>query len=88
MQTATLQDTCTKVINLRLRTVKLAYNIKSDALKQTGINGMQIYILGDNIFTYNFDKNYKFDPDLQINGYVNLQIPPMKTYSLGVNINF
>lgn len=73
---------------LRLRTVKLAYNIKSDALKQTGINGMQIYILGDNIFTYNFDKNYKFDPDLQINGYVNLQIPPMKTYSLGVNINF
>lgn len=73
---------------MRLRTLKLAYNIKSELLERTGLRGLQIYLLGDNIWTHNFDKNFKYDPDLQVNGYVTFQIPPMKTYSLGVNINF
>ncbi|MDO4229414.1 MAG: SusC/RagA family TonB-linked outer membrane protein [Capnocytophaga sp.] len=73
---------------VRLRTIKLAYTVKSELIEKSGIKGVQIYALGDNVWTYNFDKNFNYDPDMQVSGYANFALPPLRTYSLGVNVNF
>lgn len=73
---------------VRLRSLKISYTFNKDFIRNAGLDNAQIYLLGNNLWTYAFDKNLKFDPDLQINGTANLTLPPMKTYSLGVNLNF
>lgn len=73
---------------VRLRTLKVSYTFDKDFLGIQGLSGVQIYLLGNNIWTHTFDKNLKFDPDLQIGGNADLALPPLKTYSLGVNFNF
>ncbi|WP_018675096.1 SusC/RagA family TonB-linked outer membrane protein [Riemerella columbina] len=73
---------------VRLRTLKLAYNFDKNFLGINGVSGVQLYVLGNNLWTHTFDKNLNFDPDLQLGGNANLTLPPMKSYSLGVNFNF
>lgn len=73
---------------VRLRTLKLSYTFKKDVLGDTGLNSVQLYLLGNNIWTYTFDKNLKVDPDFAVEGHSNLSLPPMKSYSIGVNLNF
>ena len=73
---------------VRLRTLKLSYEIKPAFLENTYLKKVQLYVMGDNIWTHTFDKNFKYDPDMQVNGYASFALPPLKTYSLGVNVNF
>lgn len=73
---------------LRLRTVKLSYTFNKDVLMGTGLDSFQVYVLGNNVWTHVYDKNLKIDPDLAISGAANLNLPPLKTFSLGVNFNF
>ncbi|AZB35025.1 SusC/RagA family TonB-linked outer membrane protein [Chryseobacterium bernardetii] len=80
---------------LRLRTLKVSYNFKGDMLRGTGLNNVEVYVLGNNIWTYLYDKNLQYDPDLQLGGTStalggtsNLDLPALKTYSLGVNLSF
>ncbi|MGE8528061.1 MULTISPECIES: SusC/RagA family TonB-linked outer membrane protein [Chryseobacterium] len=79
----------------RLRTLKIAYNFKGDLLRGTGLNNVEIYVLGNNIWTNVTDKNLQYDPDLQLGGSStalggtsNLDLPALKTYSIGVNLSF
>ena len=44
-------------------------------------------MLGNNVWTYNFDKNYKGDPDFNIGGETSFTLPTLRTYSFGVNVN-
>lgn len=74
--------------HLRLRSLKVAYTFNKNTLSGTGLSAVQIYLVGNNIWTYTFDKNLKFDPDFQVGGTSSLALPPMKTYSLGVNLTF
>ena len=73
---------------VRLRSLKVSYTFNKDLLRDTGINSIQVYLVGNNIWTYTFDKNFKFDPDYQIGGVTNFDLPPLKSYSIGVNLNF
>ncbi|NAW52304.1 SusC/RagA family TonB-linked outer membrane protein [Elizabethkingia argentiflava] len=73
---------------LRLRTLKLAYNFKGKTIRNTGLSNLEIYLLGNNIWTWMRDKNLQYDPDLQLMRSSNLNLPPMKTFSLGVNLYF
>ena len=73
---------------VRLRSLKVSYTFNKDLLRDTGINSIQVYLVGNNIWTYTFDKNFKFDPDYQIGGVTNFHLPPLKSYSIGVNLNF
>ncbi|MCQ4039391.1 SusC/RagA family TonB-linked outer membrane protein [Riemerella anatipestifer] len=75
---------------VRLRTIKLSYTFDKNILGSSnlGVSDIQLYVLGNNVWTHTFDKDFKFDPDLQIGGDANLTLPPMKSYSLGVSFNF
>ena len=73
---------------IRLSNVKLAYSFKRELLEKTGLSAFQIYVTGTNIFTHTFDDRLKFDPEINLDGYSDLNLPIMKTYSLGVTLGF
>ena len=73
---------------IRLSNVKLSYSFKRELLEKTGLSSVQIYVTGTNIFTYTFDDRLKFDPEIALDGYSDLNLPIMKTYSLGVSLGF
>ena len=72
---------------VRLQSLKLSYRVKPDFLEGTYLKGLEFYALGNNVWTYNIDKNFKGDPDLNIGGETSFTLPTLKTYSFGVNVN-
>lgn len=73
---------------VRLRNVQLGYNLKSDYLRQVGINGLTLQVTGTNLFTWVKDKRLKLDPETGVAGYTSLSTPPVKTIMAGMTINF
>ncbi|MCL1033781.1 SusC/RagA family TonB-linked outer membrane protein [Elizabethkingia anophelis] len=73
---------------IRLSNIKLAYTFKGDILEKTKLTSLQIYVLGNNVWTHTFDKNLRLDPEISVTGNYNLGIPIQKAYMLGVNIGF
>ena len=73
---------------LRLQVLKLSYDLPTDWLEGTYLKHLQCYLLGDNLWTYNFDKRFKGDPEAQADGTVDFVLPALRTLSLGININF
>lgn len=74
---------------IRIKTVTLSYNLPFKTSQV--LNNMQLYISGDNLFT--FTKYDGFDPDASARGEsvskVNYNSYPLaKTYRMGVNITF
>ena len=47
---------------LRLQTLKLSYDFPTIWLEGTYLKQLQCYVLGDNLWTLNFDKRFKGDP--------------------------
>lgn len=76
---------------IRLSSAKLSYTFNNDALSRTGLSSLQIYVVGNNIWTYRFDDRLKLDPEIGLSGNtgaISMELPIMKSYSLGVNIGF
>ena len=72
---------------VRLQTLRFSYKLKPEWLEGTYLRGLEFYVLGNNVWTHNFDKNFKGDPDLNISGETSFALPSLKTYSFGVNVN-
>ncbi len=73
----------------RFKNLTLGYNFNSQYFNKIGIKDLKVYFNATNIFTLT-DKYLKaFDPETQP-GFLQLGwiYPIMKTYSIGVNINF
>ena len=76
---------------IRLSSARLSYTFSKEKLERTGLSSLQIYVVGNNMWTYAFDKNLKLDPEIALSGNssaVAMGLPIMKTYSLGVSIGF
>ena len=76
---------------IRLSSARLSYTFNKEKLGRTGLSSLQVYVVGNNIWTHKFDKRLKLDPEIALSGNssaVALGLPIMKTYSLGVNIGF
>lgn len=73
---------------IRLSNVKIAYTFKGETIKNTGLNSLQVYLLGNNIWTHKFDKNLQLDPEINLSGNYNLGLPIQKAFMLGVNLGF
>jgi len=72
---------------IRLKNLTLGYDLKGlDFLKKWGISKLYIYGRGTNIWTKTFDARLPFDPEVGINGQSNLEIPILRTYTLGINV--
>lgn len=72
---------------LRLRTITLAYDLPAEVLSRFNIASVKFYARALNLFTKTYDKNLDFDPDAAgINGINDLNMFPLKSMTVGVNI--
>lgn len=74
--------------HIRLRNLTLGYDLPKKLLANIGVDKMRVYVRGTNLWTYVFDEDLKWDPETQENGILDLTLPPMKTVSFGINVNF
>jgi TonB-linked SusC/RagA family outer membrane protein len=75
---------------IRLRNVRLSYNVDNKFLKNTFIKGCMIYVYGNNLFTWT---NYSgYDPEVGggvlTPGTDNQAYPRKREIGFGVNVNF
>jgi ferric enterobactin receptor len=73
---------------IRLSNARFGYTFDSKFLQGSGLTSVQVYVMANNAWTHMFDKNLKFDPEVNIAGYTDLSLPVLKSYLLGVNISF
>lgn len=73
---------------IRLSNAKFGYTFKRDILNGTGLNSVQVYVMANNAWTHNFDKRLKFDPETNVAGYTDLNLPVLKSFLIGFNASF
>jgi len=80
---------------IRLRSMTLGYKIPQDLLTKTGLTGVNIYLRGNNLYTWVKDKTLIYDPEVGYGandgdraGETGLETPPTKTISMGLTLNF
>lgn len=79
---------------IRLRNLSIGYDFKSiPFLKRLGLSRLYLYGRGTNVFVKTYDKRLPFDPEVGFTGtnstnasVSNLEVPQIKTYTIGLNI--
>ena len=74
---------------IRLKNVSIGYDFKNLALlKKIGVGKLYLYGRATNLYTITYDKRLPFDPEVPINGFYNLDIPQVRTFTFGLNVGF
>lgn len=73
---------------LRLSNLRIAYSFDKNFLGDIPVNKVTMYVMANNLYTYRYDKKLRYDPDMAIVGTTGLNLPVMKTYLVGFNIEF
>lgn len=73
---------------LRLRDVTLGYNLPKAIVSKAKISSANIYIKGNNLWTWTKAKNLPFDPETRPDGLLTLVAQPIKTFVVGLDITF
>ena len=73
---------------LRLKTLNVAYNIPKAATDKLGIDAIQLYIAGNNVFTLDNLGIWSglYDPEIASNH--NNSYPTTRSWTTGLKINF
>ncbi|MBZ9628241.1 SusC/RagA family TonB-linked outer membrane protein [Psychroflexus sp. CAK1W] len=72
---------------LRLRSVNFGYDFKSK-FKDIGIDGLRLFVRGNNLATWVKDDNLAYDPEQDLGGETGLETPPIKSVSFGLTLKF
>ncbi len=74
---------------IRLRNLSIGYDIKKiDYLKTLGISKLYLYGRATNLWTKTYDKRLPFDPEIGTSGASNLEVPQVRTFTVGLNVGF
>jgi TonB-linked SusC/RagA family outer membrane protein len=74
---------------IRLKNASLGYNFKNiDLLKKLGVRKLYLYARATNLLTKTYDKRLPFDPEVNVGGFSNIDIPQIRTATLGLNVGF
>lgn len=71
---------------LRLKSVVLGYSIDNERLSKFNIRNLRVFIVGENLLT--FAAYDGLDPELPRSGNSNNIYPPMRSFSVGINLGF
>ena len=74
----------TNVSYIRLRNLTLSYNLPEKWLAVFGLNQVQVYAKGKNLFSIDNLEDYQLDPEMDERNA--LAYPPQKMYTFGFNI--
>ncbi len=72
---------------VRLRSMTFGHNFKNK-FESFGITNLNIYVRGNNIWTWVKDDNLLYDPEVDLGGQTGLETPAIKSFSLGLTLNF
>ena len=76
---------------VKLKNLEIAYTFsKLGRLKKIGISGARIYLSGNNLYTWGSKLFQGWDPEQEdsagaSDGYL---YPPLKSYNIGINLQF
>ena len=76
---------------IRLRNVRLTYNIPTKIMSKVKMRGVSVYVYGNNLLTWTnyswYDPEISFTNPLQM-GQDNGRYPRKREYGAGINVNF
>ena len=70
----------------RLKTLTLSYNVPRRFIRHTGLQRVNVFVQGENLLTLCGQQG--LDPEQSYDGTSNFRYPAMKTFSLGLNVQF
>ena len=73
---------------LRVKDLVLGYNLPKSLVSKIKFDGASIYVRGTNLFTWVKDDRLKYDPEVRADGFTRMTNPPIKSVSIGLNLNF
>lgn len=74
---------------ISINNVSLGYTLPADIISNIGLSSVRIYGIANNIGLWTASDKQGYDPRLTVTGSTNaVRYAPLKTYTLGVNINF
>ena len=74
---------------VRLRDLTVNYKFPASMIGELGLDRLNVYVKGTNIWTYAFDDDVIFEPEVNVNnGQWTLWNPIPKIWALGVNLSF
>lgn len=73
---------------LRLKTLNIGYNIPTQYLGNVGLKSATVYFNGRNLWTYVYDDDLKYDPEVRADGFLDLNAAPLKSLTFGIKANF
>ncbi|WP_448699489.1 SusC/RagA family TonB-linked outer membrane protein [Mucilaginibacter sp. AW1-3] len=72
---------------IRLKNVSLGYDFKNiGILKKIGISKLYVYGRATNLYVKTYDNRLPFDPEVPVTGFSTLDIPPVRTFTMGINV--
>ena len=72
----------------RLRTLTFGFDFDQSTLAGTGLDGLRLYVRGNNLLTWKKDDNQKWDPEVDLGGETGLETPPTQSFIVGLNLKF
>ena len=69
---------------LRLKTLSLSYTLPKNWVRTAGLNNVRVFFSGTNLLTWSAYKNV--DPEQSIYGVTSFSLPPLKTFSFGIEL--
>ena len=74
--------------HIRLRSLTLAYQFPQALVSKAKMSSARIYFRGTNLLTWTRDENLFVDPETNANGFLEGQVPNLKTFSFGIDLGF
>lgn len=72
---------------IRLKNLSVGYDFKNIGyLKTLGVSRLYLYGRATNLWTKTYDKRLPFDPEVGPNATSNLEVPQVRTFTVGLNI--
>ncbi len=71
---------------IRIKNLTLGYDLNTEWARKVKLSNARIYLSGENVFT--FAKHKGMDPETEITGLTDSDVPNIRTFSLGLNIGF
>ena len=74
---------------LRIKSVELGYTLPKNLLKKSKFDSIRIYVNGFNLYTFANELAKGLDPEREEGSYTaDLTYPLMRSFNLGINLNF
>ena len=72
----------------RLSNITIGYDFNNRLLERFKVSSLRFYVRGSNLFTWIKDDQLPFDPEQGITGVNDLQVPIVRTITVGINAGF